>query len=200
MKIMVLSDEECKTLWDYFDKTKLEGVDLIISCGDLDPDYLSFIATFTHAPVLYVHGNHDGKYAQRPPAGCICIEDQIFNFQGIRIAGLGGCIRYTDFTAGGHMYSQFQMYQRIFKLLPKIFFRKGIDILVAHAPAYELGDAKDPAHIGFKGFVKLMDWFHPHYLLHGHVHANYGSEFKRTLTYKDTIIINGYREYIFEYK
>ncbi len=197
MKIMVLSDEECKSLWDYFDKTKLEGIDLIISCGDLDPDYLSFIATFTHAPVLYVHGNHDTKYAQRPPEGCICIEDSVYTFKGIRIAGLGGCMRYTD---GEHMYSQKQMLNRIYRLLPKILRVKGIDIVVAHAPAYELGDAKDPAHIGFKAFLKLMDWFHPKYFLHGHVHANYGQEFKRILSYGDTTIINGYQEYVFDYE
>ena len=63
MKILAIADEESKYLWDYFEKSKLEGIDLIISCGDLDPRYLSFLATFTSAPVLYVHGNHDDKYA-----------------------------------------------------------------------------------------------------------------------------------------
>ena len=62
MKILLLADEESKYLWDYFDKSKLEGIDLIISCGDLSPQYLSFLATFSHAPVLYVHGNHDVCY------------------------------------------------------------------------------------------------------------------------------------------
>ena len=37
MKILAIADEESKGLWEYFDKKKLEGVDLIISCGDLDP-------------------------------------------------------------------------------------------------------------------------------------------------------------------
>ncbi len=50
-------------------KSKIEGIDLIISCGDLAPQYLSFLATFTHAPVLYVHGNHDACYAETPPEG-----------------------------------------------------------------------------------------------------------------------------------
>ena len=59
---MVIADEESKYLWDFFDKSKLEGVDLIISCGDLNPNYLSFLTTFAAAPVLYVHGNHDEKY------------------------------------------------------------------------------------------------------------------------------------------
>ena len=82
MRIMVIADEESSWLWDHFEKEKLAGVDLIISCGDLHPHYLSFLTTFTSAPVLYVHGNHDDKYEQVPPEGCTCIEDQIFVYEG----------------------------------------------------------------------------------------------------------------------
>ena len=64
MKILVIADEESKYLWDFFEKSKVEGIDLIISCGDLDPRYLSFLVTLANVPVLYVHGNHDKKYAQ----------------------------------------------------------------------------------------------------------------------------------------
>ncbi len=94
MKILAIADKESEYLWDYFEKSKLEGIDLIISCGDLDPRYLSFLATFTAAPVLYVHGNHDEKYEQIPPDGCVCIEDQIYVHNGVRILGLGGSMRY----------------------------------------------------------------------------------------------------------
>ena len=94
MRILAIADEESKSLWDYFDKSKLEGIDLIISCGDLDPRYLSFLVTLFSGPVLYVHGNHDEKYKQIPPEGCICIEDQIYVYKGIRILGLGGSMRY----------------------------------------------------------------------------------------------------------
>ena len=94
MKILAIADEESKYLWDYFEKSKLEGIDLIISCGDLDPRYLSFLATFTSAPVLYVHGNHDDKYERIPPDGCICIDDKIYVHEGVRIMGLGGSMRY----------------------------------------------------------------------------------------------------------
>ena len=66
MRIMVIADEESKYLWDFFDKSKLEGIDLIISCGDLNPKYLSFLTTFSSSPVLYVHGNHDEKYDRIP--------------------------------------------------------------------------------------------------------------------------------------
>ena len=198
MKILILSDEEVKSLWDYFDKTKLDGIDLVISCGDLDPEYLSFIATFTHAPVLYVHGNHDTKYATHPPLGCICIENKVYRYKGLKIAGFGGCVRYANDSS--HMYTQFQMLKQVLKLLPSILLHGGLDIVVTHAPAYKLGDAPDPAHVGFKAFVRLMDWCHPKYLLHGHVHVNYGQKFNRILSYQDTTIINGFREYVLEYE
>ena len=76
MKILAIADEESKYLWEHYDRTKLKDIDLIISCGDLDPRYLSFLVTMSSAPVLYVHGNHDDKYEQIPPEGCICIEDK----------------------------------------------------------------------------------------------------------------------------
>ena len=94
MKILAIADEESAYYWDYFEKSKLEGIDLIISCGDLDPYYLSFLATFTSSPVLYVHGNHDNRYEQINPDGCICIDDDIYVYKGIRILGLGGSMRY----------------------------------------------------------------------------------------------------------
>lgn len=90
MKILAIADKESKLLWDFFDKSLLEGIDLIISCGDLDPRYLSFLVTLSSVPVLYVHGNHDSKYAQIPPEGCVCIDDQVYVHEGVRILGLGG--------------------------------------------------------------------------------------------------------------
>ena len=95
MNILVIADEETPSLWDYFRPEKLKDVDLILSCGDLNPKYLSFLATFCKGPVLYVHGNHDDRYEKTPPEGCICIEDKIYEYKGIRIMGLGGSYRYS---------------------------------------------------------------------------------------------------------
>lgn len=195
MKIMIIADEESKSLWDYFDKSKLEGIDLIISCGDLSPHYLSFLATFTTAPVLYVHGNHDGCYEKTPPGGCICIDGQIYKFKGLRILGLGGAMKYKP---GPHMFTQKDMKKRVKKLRGKLFLNHGFDILVAHAPAYRLNDGEDLPHMGFEAFLKLMDRYKPKYFFHGHVHANYGGNYKRMSSYKETTVINGYEKYIVE--
>lgn len=197
MKILAISDEESKYLWDYFEKSKLEGIDLIISCGDLDPRYLSFLATFTSAPVLYVHGNHDEKYEKIPPDGCICIDDDIYVYQGIRILGLGGSMRYTG---GNYQYTEWDMKNRVRKLAFKIFRHRGFDILVTHAPAYQINDARDLPHQGFRVFLRLMERYKPRFFLHGHVHMSYGRNHKRYDKYEDTHVINAFERCVFEYE
>lgn len=94
MKILAVADEECKALWDYFTPDKLEGVELIIACGDLSRHYLEYLATMAPVPLLYVHGNHDESYDTRPPQGVICLDDDVYVHNGLRIAGLGGSCRY----------------------------------------------------------------------------------------------------------
>ena len=196
MRILAIADEESKYLWDYYEKSKLEGIDLIISCGDLNPHYLSFLVTLSSVPVLYVHGNHDGKYKDVPPEGCICIDDQIYVHNGIRIMGLGGSMRYRP---GPHQYTEREMKKRAAKMWPKIFWKRGFDILVSHAPAYQLNDGRDLPHQGFRVFRKLMEKYRPRFFLHGHIHKTYGKEYKRYDKYYDTHIINAYERCVFDF-
>ena len=197
MKILAIADKESKKYWDFFEQGMLDDIDLIISCGDLDPRYLSFLVTFAHCPVLYVRGNHDDNYEVIPPDGCICIEDTIYVHKGIRILGLGGSLRYK---VGINQYEQREMNAKVRKLWFKLRKHKGFDILVTHAPAYQIGDGEDRTHQGFEAFVKLLNKFSPKYFLHGHVHQSYGRKYKRHRTYNDTLIINAYETYIFEYE
>lgn len=197
MKILAIGDEESSYLWDHFDKSKLEGVDLIISCGDLNPSYLSFLVTLYAIPVLYVHGNHDMKYEQFPPEGCTCIEDQIYVYEGVRILGLGGSMRYTG---GPHQYTEKDMKKRVRKLWFQIWRHRGFDILVTHAPAYQLNDGRDLPHQGFQVFLELIEKYHPKFFLHGHVHMSYGRNHKRYDRYQNTHVINAYERCIFEFE
>lgn len=197
MRILAIADQESSYLWDHFEKSKLEGIDLIISCGDLNPNYLSFLATFTPAPVLYVHGNHDERYNQTPPEGCICIEDKIYVHQGIRILGLGGSMRYKP---GECQYTERQMKARVNKLKLQLLRRRGFDILVTHAPAYQLNDGMDLPHQGFRAFLTLLDRYRPKFFLHGHVHMSYGRRHKRYDKYQDTHVINVYERCVFDYE
>ncbi|MBR2942378.1 MAG: metallophosphoesterase family protein [Clostridia bacterium] len=189
MRILLLADHAEPMLWDHLDRRKLEGVELILSCGDLPASYLSFLTCFTNAPILYVHGNHDTRYDRNPPEGCICIEDQVYVHNGLRILGLGGCMMYNK---RAHQYTERQMAKRIRKLWLKLFFSRGVDILLTHAPAYGLGDDTDLAHRGFMCFRTFMHKHHPRVMAHGHVHQSYRYDFKREREFEGTRIINAY--------
>lgn len=195
MRILFLSDEESKAYWDYFQKDAFENIDLIVSCGDLKAEYLSFLATMTSIPVLYVRGNHDDKYDKMPPEGCICIEDDIYEFQGVRLLGLGGSYRYKE---GKNQYTDGEMRKRVRRLFIKLFLKKGFDILVTHAPAYKVNDTNDRSHRGFQTFVDLINKYEPKYFVHGHVHMNYGRYFPREDMLGKTRVINAYERYIIE--
>lgn len=195
MKILAVSDEECAALWDYYVPGRLKEYDLILSCGDLKADYLSFLVTMGRCPVLYVHGNHDTGYDRYPPEGCDCIDDAIVVYNGIRILGLGGCLRYHP---GEYQYTDDQMRHRIRKLRRKLKRLGGVDIVVTHAPPKGVGDADDPAHWGFEAFRELIEEFKPAYLLHGHVHLSYGSDNIRLRQCGDTEVINVSERYVLE--
>ena len=145
--------------------------------------------------VLYVHGNHDAVYEHTPPESCICVEDTIYEYGGVRVLGLGGSIRYKP---GPFQYTQQQMERRRRRLWLALRRHGGFDILLTHAPALGVNDGPDRAHEGFGAFTRLLDEYRPGYFVHGHVHMNYGAHVPRTCTYGATQVVNAYERYSFE--
>lgn len=196
MKILLLSDVADKALWDYLDRSLLEGIGLVLACGDLPAEYLSFLTCFTNAPILYVHGNHDAGYERKPPEGCVCVEDTVYTVNGVRILGLGGSMKYRP---APHMYDEKEMNRRVRRLRWKLRRSGGFDILMTHAPAKGVGDQSDLPHRGFEAFNRLMDRYHPRYMVHGHVHPQYAAiDFQRERLYGDTVVVNAYKRYVIE--
>lgn len=186
MRILAVSDEPAKTFYEYYTPGKLKEYDLILACGDLGPDYLEFLVTMARCPLLYVHGNHD-EQNRREPEGCVCIDDMLYVYRGVRIVGLGGSYRYRD---GLYMYTERKMRARIARLYWRMVRAGGFDILVTHAPARGLGDRENMSHRGFSCFVWLLRRFRPRLMVHGHVHKNYGHDVPRRQHFEDTEICN----------
>ena len=192
MKILCVADTELPYLYEYYNPQRTKGVDLIIACGDLKAKYLEFLVTMVNVPLLYVRGNHDTAYQEEPPEGCICIENRIHDFNGLRIMGLGGSMRYNN---SPFMYTEGQMRWRIRRMYRRLLIFEGFDILVTHSPARGYGDLDDLPHTGFECFNELLNRWHPSYMLHGHVHKEYG-KFERELIHESgTKIINCYGSY-----
>ncbi len=195
MKLLLLSDKESPYLWDYYQPGRLKDIDVILSCGDLSSKYLTFLVTMSGKPLLYVHGNHDKTYDRNPPEGCECVEDRLVNVKGLRVLGLGGSILYSG---GPHQYTEAQMARRVRRLRYRLWKAGGVDIIVTHSPVQGYGDGKDYAHQGFESLLDLVDKYHPQYLIHGHVHVNYGFNNPRVFPRNDTTIINAYERYVLD--
>jgi Icc-related predicted phosphoesterase len=186
MRILVLADEPDRRLWSEFGRDTLREADLILSCGDLRPEYLEFLVTMAGCPLVYVHGNHDDSY-DRDPQGCICADDRIVKIGGIRILGFGGSTYYRD---GKYMYKEKEMKSRIRRRWFSLRKHGGFDVLLTHAPARGLNDFEDLPHRGFECFNELLNKYSPQLHCYGHVHREYG-RFDRTLRHPSgTLLIN----------
>ena len=174
----------------------LYDVDAIISCGDLNPHYLSFLVTMCRAPLYYVHGNHDGRYEKTPPEGCVCIEDRIVKIGNLRVMGLGGCLRYSP---GPHQYPESQMMKRILHLRWQLMLNKGVDIVVSHAPVRGIGDEEHISHRGFEAFQYVLKRYNPRYWFFGHVHTRYGGQKSRVYHSGETVLINACERFMLEF-
>ncbi len=171
MRILAIADTEEKWLTTHYDRKRMAGVDLIISCGDLPARYLEHIVTLANVPLVYVPGNHDAAYREHAPQGCISLEEHIVDFHGLRILGLGGSIRYNQTVYG---FTEQEMRWRVVKMTLAAQAAGGIDLVVTHAPLRGYGDLDDLPHQGFESLNTLVERLHPRYLLHGHVHPEYG--------------------------
>jgi len=195
MKILSVSDYVVSTLYDNFDAERFPKIDLILSCGDLPPEYLSYLLTSFNVPVYYVRGNHDIRYDSKLPDGCIDLNARLIRFRGINILGLEGSHWYSG---GPHQYTENEMKKTIRSLRPKIWWRGGVDLVITHAPPRHIHDAEDLCHRGFRSFRWLIDHYRPMYFIHGHIHVNFNDPTERVTIINKTNVVNTYGYQIFD--
>jgi len=193
LNLLVIADHESKYLWDFFDREKLNDVEMIVSCGDLDSEFLSFLVTMLPVPLLYVCGNHDTRYLENPPEGCIDLEaNGIFTYKGIRFLGYGGC---QSASGKPFQYTEKEMCAHVRRDSTARHLANGFDVLVTHAAAKGLGDGEDSFHQGFQCFRDIIERWQPAYHFHGHDHLSYHYATPRQMTCGETQIINAYGYY-----
>jgi Icc-related predicted phosphoesterase len=199
MQVLTISDEIVPAIYSLNIKQRFQGVDFVLSCGDLPYYYVEFVVTMLGVPVFYVHGNHDTPEVQSDGAtvtearGATCIEGRLVRHRGLSIAGLGGCLRYKP--DGTNMYTDAEMMRRAWRLVPRMLFnnyRYGsyLDVLITHAPPLGIHNGPDYPHRGFRAFLWMMDRFRPRYLIHGHIHLSYGYDSGTESVYGATTVIN----------
>lgn len=186
-QILIVSDHVREILYTPAIREQFSGVNLVISCGDLPFPYLEYIVTMLNVPLLYVPGNHDrptytdsGRIIEAPE-GATNVDGRVITLTGkshrpLTVVGFGGSMYY-----GGsmHQYTEWQMRKRVARVEPTLLVnrwirKRGVDLLVTHAPPYGVHDGTDQCHTGFRAFGGFIRRYQPMFHLHGHVHPSYG--------------------------
>ena len=150
MKILTISDYVEPSLYEQFQAGRFPGINLILACGDLPPEYLTFLVTSFNVPLFYIRGNHDIRIGGYRPKGCIDLDGRLVQYGGLNIMGLEGSHWYNG---NPHQYTERQMQRKIGRMLLKIWWRKGVDIIITHAPPRHIHDGEDQCHRGFECFL-----------------------------------------------
>jgi Icc-related predicted phosphoesterase len=184
-RLLAISDEIQEQLLDQRTAEGIGKINLILGCGDLPAEYLDKICDVYDAPLLFVRGNHDapaglGDY----PEGAE-IDGLVRSEQGLLIAGLEGCRRYSN---GPHQYGEWQMMAKVIGLELRLR-RRPLDILITHGPPAGINEGDDFAHKGLRAVRRAAEWMNPRLMLHGHVHP-YGSLAAREADLNGTRVIN----------
>ncbi len=188
VRVLAVADEASDALWG--PRAAALAPDLVLAAGDLPWDYLEFLASALDRPVVFVPGNHDpavadarahrsgqflraGMPCEPPrPAGCLAVDGTVLDVAGLRIAGLGGCVRYRP---GPNQYTQREYHRRAARLVRRVGGLQRrvpgpVDVLLTHAPPRGLGDGDDRPHVGVDALHGVLERLAPRWHLHGHVH------------------------------
>jgi len=195
MKILTVSDGVEPILYDRFDPASFQGIELVLACGDLPPEYLSFLVTRLNAPLYYVKGNHDIRLDGYHPEGCVDIDAKLVIHRGLRLVGFEGSQWYNGKPL---QYTEHQMRRKIWRLWSKIWRNRGVDIVITHAPPRHIHDAEDLCHLGFECYRKFIARYGPQYFIHGHIHVNFTTPDQRITVVNQTKVVNSYGYFLFE--
>jgi len=168
LRILAVSDEPDPTLDSAITRERIGNVDLIVGAGDLEPDYLSFVADAFHAPLRYIRGNHDvggaWSHTRRALLPEPMSDGRIVEESGLRLVGFSGSPVYND---RGMQISALGMWARVIRA-SSAAQRAHPVIVLTHAPPRGMNDDSDRAHQGFRAFRWLADRVAPPLWLHGH--------------------------------
>lgn len=199
LHVLSISDRIVEFLYSPAIKTCCKEIETVISCGDLPYDYIEYVINHLNRPAFFVHGNHDrdlvhanGRITTKPNGG-VDLHRRAYSYNGILIAGVEGCIRYSP---GPYQYTQTEMWMNVMALVPNMLlnrrkYGRALDIFVSHASPWGIHDKPDWTHQGVKAFRWLLKMFEPAYHFHGHVHL-YGTEQKQESLFEKTCVINAY--------
>jgi len=159
MKALVVADRNPHI--NIAEVAQQEGVNLLITLGDLIREDLLTAIPLNTIPKIGVYGNHDsGNYMTE--IGIMDMHLKTWDFGGLKFGGFQGCVRYKP-APDAIMYTQQEASQMMAGFPP-------VDVFLSHCPPRGVNDEEEIAHQGFDALRTYVDRCHPRVLLHGHTY------------------------------
>jgi uncharacterized protein len=169
LRILAASDEHDPALDHAMNRDGLGGVDLVVGCGDLSPEYLSFLADAFPSAFVYVRGNHDhgGPWPalERLPEASSGRDDA--TLAGVSMLALP----WPNLRSGVAKRDEGAAWSQVMSALgPRLVWPGARSwLVISHAPPRGAGDTpEDPYHVGFAAYRAVLDRLRPPLWLHGH--------------------------------
>jgi uncharacterized protein len=166
VRLLAVSDEQEKSLDFEVNRHAIAPVDAVIGCGDLEPDYLDFLADHYCVPLLYVRGNHDrganwSALHERLPGP---LDRSPESIGGLTLAGLSWPSEAKGRAVRDDLSAWTQALSLVVRRRPR-----GDVVMVSHVPPLGLGDTpEDIYHRGFAAYHWVWRRVKPFLWLHGH--------------------------------
>jgi hypothetical protein len=187
LRLLAASDEVVRSLDFERNRDDIGQIDAVLGCGDLEPDYLTFLADAFRVPLLYVRGNHDRgtNWAARSkllPTALYASTEQV---AGLPVAGLS----WPGSDRGRAIRDDVAAWQQAAGLYLRTSLGTRPLIVISHVPPRGLGDTpEDPYHRGFTAYNWLCRRLNPRLWLHGHTARAAAPDWR--VTWGSTTLVN----------
>lgn len=193
LRLLAVADEIDAALERPENHARLGMVDVIVGCGDLEPDHLAFLADSFRAPLVYVRGNHDRGGGWE--AGLAQVPEPLADGRFTDVGDWGMRLLALSWPAPGASDAQRDERSAWWQVLRPGFSLHAPSrpaIVVSHVPPRGSGDdPNDPYHTGFAAYRWLLRRLKPVLWLHGHTPLPAASAWKSQVGPSTVVNVTG---------
>jgi hypothetical protein len=187
VRLLAVSDQADRA-FDYpANRAAIEPVDAILGCGDLDPEYLCFLADAFGVPLLYVRGNHDrgARWATGSASLPAPLDGRFERVGGLCVAGFS----WPGDSEGRPSRDGLAAWRQALSMIVRGSIWHRPAIMLSHVPPLGHGDTPDDSfHRGFSAYEWLCRLIRPVLWLHGHTSLAASSEWR--VIWRGTTLVN----------